>query len=280
MHVLAADIGGSHITAGWVDIEIGEIRGESLLRRAVDSGAPKERILAAWLDVLTSYRPVAENVIAMAMPAPFDYKNGISLIQEQGKFRSLYGENIRNYLSEGLGIDPLNVRFANDAASFLEGEALSQLIPASERVLGITLGTGLGSAYRWQGIAKDAELWSSSFKSGIAEHYLGTEWFVRFAQQHGGVPVSGPKEFLDKEPVLAHEAFREYGKLLGEFIFNQYTQSYFDHVLIGGNISKAKSLFLPELRDYLAGYDVNVNISFSQLGERAALLGAASICTT
>ncbi|MCC5938696.1 MAG: ROK family protein [Lunatimonas sp.] len=276
--VLGVDIGGSHITAGWVDLHRLQLDQSSVIRRHVDSLGSKEHILTAWLEVLASFHLGREDRIGIAMPAPFDYEAGIALLKEQGKFRSLYALNIKKLLAKDLGLHPSQIQFSNDAASFLQGEALYQEIPAIHRLIGITLGTGLGSSYRFGEQATDAALWSAPFKGRHAEYYLGTEWFVRFAAEKCGLVGVVPKEFLKLEPELAKEAFSEFGANLGEFLAEPIRAHRIEQVVIGGNLAKGRSYFYPEMMQELDRQHIRVTVHFSQLGEDAALIGAASKC--
>jgi glucokinase len=49
--------------------------------------------------------------------------------------------------------------------------------------MGLTLGSGLGSSLKKGCKISDAGLWSSPFKEGIAEDYLGTGWFVQWVKK-------------------------------------------------------------------------------------------------
>jgi glucokinase len=276
--VVGVDVGGSHITAGWVDLQEMRLDDSSVVRSEVDSLGSKDQILDGWMQVLSCFKLSPSDSIGIAMPAPFDYKKGISLLKEQGKFRSLYEVNVREHLVKGLGIHPSQVFFSNDAASFLQGEASFQRIPPNERVIGITLGTGLGSAYRFGERAVDAELWSSPFKGKQAEDYLGTHWFVKWALESSGLRISGPKELVMTSPELAHRAFAEYGNNLGEFLAKPIREHRIERVILGGNITKGRKYFHEPLLNQLKEMRVSVEIVFSQLGENAVLLGAASNC--
>ncbi|EON78552.1 ROK family member transcriptional repressor [Lunatimonas lonarensis] len=276
--VVGVDVGGSHITAGWVDLQEMRLDDSSVVRSDVDSLGSKDQVLDGWIQVLSRFELSPSDCIGIAMPAPFDYERGISLLKEQGKFRSLYGVNVREHLAKGLGIHSRQIFFSNDAASFLQGEALFQRFPPNERVIGITLGTGLGSAYRFGERAVDAELWSSPFKAKQAEDYLGTNWFVKWAMDVSGLSISGPKELVLTAPELAHRAFTEYGKNLGEFLAKPIREHGIERVILGGNITKGRKYFHEPLLNQLKEKQVNVEINFSQLGENAVLLGAASNC--
>lgn len=278
MDILGVDIGGSHIAAAKVDLHQLKIDESTRVRKKVDSLGSKTSILDAWLEALSAF-PLREGFkLGIAMPAPFDYENGIALLKDQGKFRSLYRFNIKSFLSKELGLDAGNIYFFNDAASFLQGEAVFQQLPDEARVIGLTLGTGLGSAYKFGKKAQDAELWSSSFKGRHAEYFLGTEWFVRWAKEEVGLDIPGPKELLKKDEEAGKKAMAEFGENLGEFLAMHVSKAEASHIVIGGNIANAKVYFVGNLDRKLKDAGHNVSLTFSLLGEDAALLGAASNC--
>ena len=223
---------------------------------------------------------LAETRIGIAMPAPFDYERGIARLKEQGKFKSIYGINLREYLSDTLHLRGKSISFFNDAASFLQGEALFQRVPSEQRLLGITLGTGLGSAYKTGIWAEDAALWSSTFKGKQAEYYLGTGWFVNWAKQEHNIDISGLKDLLANSDWsdLAIQALEIFGANLGEFLSIHCRLQQIEKIVMGGNLAKASNYFEPAMQKMLLSNNVNVEVVFSQLGEHAALVGAASSC--
>lgn len=280
---LGVDIGGSHITAALVDLETRSIIQDSVKRSAVDSQESKEVILAAWCDVINKAfkKSNTDNkLIGIAMPGPFDYENGISLIKDQDKFKALYGINIKEELAARLSIKAENIHFINDAAGFLQGEVFGGAARGNANVIGLTLGTGLGSSYSIGGIAKDADLWNSPFIDGIAEDYLSTRWFVKRYHQLSNNTVAGVKELvaISATDHAATRVFMEFGYNLAQFLIPVIKKHKSDMVIIGGNISRAFSAFSPELIATLNGNDVHASIKVTKLKENAALIGAASCC--
>jgi len=278
--LVGVDIGGSHVTASYVDPVSFNIHPDSVVRQQVDSLASKDDILSAWVSILSRLAIPANAQVGIAMPAPFDYAQGVAKLREQGKFRSIYGVNLRDYLAAKLRLPHKALFFYNDAASFLQGEALFQQVPDTRRVLGITLGTGLGSAYRFGLRAEDAALWSSEFKGRQAEYFLGTGWFVRWAREEHNIEISGLKELMENPNWigLAKEALDLFGANLGEFLAVHCRYQQIDQIVIGGNLSKASMHFAPIMQRELTTRFRDVPVVFSQLGEHAALVGAASSC--
>lgn len=278
---LGVDIGGTHITAALVNLAEGTLIQGSIKRSAVNSKQDKEAILSAWCEVINNAfegLTTSEKQIGIAMPGPFDYENGISLIKEQDKFNALYLVNLKEELAHRLGVATTAIRFVNDAAAFMQGEVFSGAAKGYHRILGLTLGTGLGSAFSIDGLANDAELWNSAFMEGIAEDYLSTRWFVGRYQELTGKEIEGVKELAakaDEEPA-AQQVFTEFGHNLAQFLTPLLRKDKVEVVILGGNIAQAIALFLPSLTAALKANDLTVTIKLSALNEHASLIGAAS----
>ena len=280
-YVLGIDIGGSHITAALVDMGSRAILADSFQRRGVNSNNSAEEILSSWCEVIKAVYQGADlktKQIGIAMPGPFDYEAGISLIQDQDKFRSLYQMSIKKELANRLNLPEENIRFVNDAAGFLQGEVFSGAAREGKRVIGLTLGTGLGSAFCENDIAEDAALWKSTFKDGIAEDYLSTRWFVNRYFELTGKKITGVKEIgvSGNNEVSHQQIFEEFGHHLADFLIPLVQEREADMVVLGGNISNAHAVFLPSLLTRFQKQDIVVNLKIAQLKENASLIGAAS----
>ena len=277
MKLIGVDIGGSHISAARVELKDREVGVLDFVEADVDAFGSGDKILKTWSElILKAAGESTEFKIGIAMPGPYDYPNGISLIKDQGKFGSLFGLSVKNLLADSLNIFPQNIAFINDAEAFLTGESYAGAGQDFQNSIGITLGTGLGSAIKVQEVVKDAKLWTAPFRTGIAEAYLGTGWFVRYAKEQFGKEISGVKELLgsDFEPEIADFIFEEFGRTLGEFLFPYLIRLHSEGVVLGGKISLAADRFLPTTHQYLAhqGYDIPIKVS--PLGEKSALIGS------
>jgi len=280
---LGVDIGGSHITAALIDLEKRTLIENSIKRSAVNSQESKEVILDAWVEIINDAfdgLPFESRLIGIAMPGPFDYELGVSLIKDQDKFKSLYQVNVKDELAKRLDIPSENIHFINDAAGFLQGEVFAGAAKGNANVLGLTLGTGLGSSLCINHKATDAALWNSPFLDGIAEDYLATRWFVKRYSQLSGISLDGVKELVSaaKTDHLATQVFMEFGYNLAQFLIPIINKHKIDTVIVGGNIAQAFNEFSPELIATLKGNDIYAGIKISELKEHAALIGAASRC--
>lgn len=281
---IGIDIGGSHITAALVDLESRCVIPGSGLRRAVNSNLDADQIFDTWCAVINQVKNTTQKFkgnIGISMPGPFDYEAGISLIKDQEKFRSLYLLNLKEELASRLDFDSAQFRFINDAAGFLQGEVFGGAAKGHEQVIGLTLGTGLGSAIYTEEKSHDADLWNSAFKDGIAEDYLSTRWFVRRCQELSGMQINGVIELVelkDNNPLKA-QIFEEFGDNLGAFLLPLIKEHQPTVVVLGGNIANTYELFLSALSKKSAEHLPHTLIKIAELKEDASLIGAASCWT-
>lgn len=80
----------------------------------------------------------------IGFPGPFDYDRGICLLKGIGKYDALYGLNFRHLLE---GNFSLPFYFFNDAALFVAGACNLTEAKRFQKVFGVCLGTGIGSAF-------------------------------------------------------------------------------------------------------------------------------------
>src|SRR5688500_15962389 len=145
--VIALDVGGSSVKSALVAAGTG-IVGDVCVD-AIQSKASATGILHTLAVIIARYLKKTEDVsgIAFAFPGPFDYERGICLIQNQEKYDALYGIDVSANLRKILGLPKLVIRYRNDAEAAILGEALYGAGRPYPRLLGLTLGTGLGSAF-------------------------------------------------------------------------------------------------------------------------------------
>lgn len=279
--VAGVDIGGSHITAALINLHDRQILPGSQRRESVNANGTAEQIIEGWAAVIRSC--FASNGsepgrTGIAMPGPFDYPEGISLMKDQGKYRSLYGLKVGELLAGSLGISKDAVSFTNDAACFLQGELFGGVAKAYNNVFGITLGTGFGSAFARDGRATDADMWCAPFRNGIAEDYFSHGALIARYADISGSNVSNVKELADLAETNEHAktVFTELGMNLGEFLVSVLKVTPAELVVIGGNISKAFNKFYPALRAAFQYHELDTPVRVTELGEHASLVGAAS----
>lgn len=283
MCVIGVDIGGSHITAAAIDTARQEIIYASRIRMRVNAAGDAKNILHVWSEAVRYAIHAAKGCqvlgIGIAMPGPFDYKQGISHIRDLHKYDALYGMDIRQRLSESLGLEPEKIIFENDAACYLLGEVINGAAKGSRNAIGLTLGTGLGSAFYKDGKLEEGTLYKAPFRDSIAEEFLSTRWFVRRYDELTGREVRDVKELVQQIRVdrTAQLVIAEFGESLTEFIAPYLEERKPDVLVIGGNIAHTWDLFIDPLIAYLQSSSLPTRVVKSVLGENANLLGAAGL---
>jgi glucokinase len=280
LFAVGVDIGGSHITTAIIDLVNRCVVNGSESRAPVNAQAAADEILNVWFDTIecsVQKAPVPIQRIGIAMPGPFDYTGGVSLIKNMHKYDALYGLNIKNILAKRLHVAPSDIQIRNDAEAFLAGEVMGGAARGYDHIVGITLGTGLGSAKSHFAVTEDVNLGSSLFKEGIAEDYISTRWFVKRYKELTGQRILGVKETLERGEgdAIVAQLVHEFSENLALFLQDFIRTEKAEIVVIGGNIANAFDLFYPLVRSLLRKDFDHVIIKKASLGEAAALIGAA-----
>lgn len=140
------DVGGTHVSAALVDIAAVALVGPAA-RLPLDANGPADAIVAGLVRAASTVAAPAGAVWGVAMPDPFDYERGIARFAGVGKFDALNGLNLGAALASALPRRPQAVQFLNDADAFTLGEYTHGAAAGFGRVVGITLGTGVGSGW-------------------------------------------------------------------------------------------------------------------------------------
>jgi glucokinase len=275
----ALDIGGTHVTAGRVWLSGATVEPGARVRLAYSGGAPLlERILEAARSVAT---PETDR-FGVAAPGPFDYATGVCLVSH--KLPGLYGVDLRRELAVALGLAGGSVSFVNDAEAFLLGEWWTGAARGHARVLGVTLGAGLGSAFLASGrivrdgpgVPAEAELYRLSFRGAPVEETISRGALLA---RYGADPDTGRDVQQIAERARAGEGrarlvFEELGADLGEFLRPSLEAFRPTCLVVGGAIAHAWELLRPTLAPALADVRRLVVTRAARIDD-AALLGAA-----
>lgn len=278
-YAVGVDIGGTHVEAAMVNLTDYSLLPDSRVYRKIAHREDAESILSAWSGAIGDVVKQAVGVegkdvlgVGIAIPGPFDCVNGVSLMEH--KFTSLYSMSIRNELAKRTGFAADRIRFKNDAESFLLGEVLRN--GGIETAVGITLGTGFGSAYYENGESRDAELWCVPYRESIIEEYTTTRWFVKEYKERWGETIDGVKCLVEKydSDKRVWQLFGEFGVTLRDFLIPILLEKQADALVLGGSITRSHQLFTKELKDCLPK---GVRLIASSETEVSAMVGAASL---
>jgi len=313
-YALAYDIGGSHISAALC--EQGTYTLHGLTRAPLPdhesgaghfSAASFVRLIHTLGEAAANSANIDRSQIAgacLAMPGPFDYENGISHMQH--KLQSLLNFDLKSALAARFHWQTSQLRFVNDAAAFTLGESGAGAGKGYVRVLGLTLGTGIGAAFaidnhiadsssnNTEGVPPGGELWNLPYNGATVEDFVSTRFLRHHFQQLTGLEVEVstiadtakgdhpcpepplPATILDpNDPYAAHcrarQAFQDFGRHLG-LTLNQHAAAFRpDIIVLGGGIARASALFLPATRKALA---FETKLAISALMDEAPLAGA------
>jgi predicted NBD/HSP70 family sugar kinase len=276
--VLVFDVGGSHIAAGVFDT--GKLILSSFKTSLVSNRASAEEILGTFEELRRGVDGSGSCPgIGVAMPAPFDYERGISYMEH--KYQQLYGIDVRSGLARRLGCEAGRVHFLNDATAFLIGELTQGAAVGAKRAVGITLGTGVGSAFavggeivtKGPGVPPNGEIWNFPYQGKTVEDVVSTRAIQRLYEEREG-KREDVREIarLAATYASARETFQCFGSELGKALRATCTDFNPDRIVLGGGIARAAALFLPAAEAELS--DLPLRLYISELDHRAPLIGA------
>jgi glucokinase len=278
--VLVFDVGGSHISAA-----VCHGGGAYRLSSPIVAAHPSEQSCDAFVSLLHTLGIQASEGnggiegAALAMPGPFDYRTGVSHMRH--KLPYLFGVNLHQALAERFGWQTCQVCSLNDAAAFLLGEIGAGAARGMTRAVGITLGTGVGSAFavdgrvvtEGPGVPSGGEIWNLPFEGGIVEDLVSTRAIQgNYLKRTGKLIEVADLAAATPDDPAASETFTDFGRSLGAALRALLPVFAPDVVVLGGGISRSAPLFLPEALRSLEGLDFQVRVA--ELLDRAALVGA------
>ncbi|MBW5424797.1 ROK family protein [Streptomyces sp. BG9H] len=281
------EIGGTHVTAALADPDTATVtRGT---RRPLDARGTAEQILGAVVRCAGDLEAPAGQVWGVAVPGPFDYDKGIARYEAVGKFDDLYGIDVRSVLLDGVWPRPADTVFLNDAHAFLLGEWQAGAARGHRRCVGITLGSGVGSAFgvdgdvRREGPGVPPQGRADLLKAGGRPLEDTVSRRAILARYGGDDPTAPLDARLDVREIAARaragerrarqvldEAFTTLGAVLAPHLRDFDATA----LVVGGAMASSWDLIRPALRAGLGG--TAVALRRAALGEDAALIGTAA----
>jgi glucokinase len=280
--VVALDVGGGSVKSG-VFAPSGRLVGGPSAMPIASGGAAGE-ILGTLAEVIERERahvPAGAGWrLALGFPGPFDYAAGVSRIRGVAKYEALFGCDVGAALRERLRAwPPVELRFFNDALAAIVGETRAGAGRGVERVVGITLGTGLGSAFLiggrpvddGAGVPAGGWLYPCEHDGRAADEIFSTRGVRARAEAAGlaGVDEPGLVTRAGSGEARALAVWGEFGVELGRFLRPHVAAFGAERVLVLGGLAAGWEFFGPALRGELGG----VRAERGELGARAALEG-------
>ena len=276
--MVSIDLGGSHVSAGLIDVASGRVR--TFLRVPLPPNSGRDELLARITGAAVDVVDDAVDGVGVAVPGPFDYANGVCLLTH--KLEPLHGVDLRRALADALRSTPASISFVNDADAFLLGEAWVGAARGHRRAAGVTLGTGLGSAFLEDGrivdtgprVPFEGSLHLVPYRGRPAEETVSRAALLRSY----GDPRLDVRDVATRARTGDRRARRVFDELA--FALGEITAPWLDSfgascLVVGGSISQAWDLLGRGLHAALASVDGLEKIVPAERVDDAALLGAA-----
>lgn len=281
--IIALDVGGSSVKSAVV---LAADRTNFVATTTpINSRGDKDTILNTLTQIIQRHllevqqRGWACLGIGIGFPGPFDYTNGVALIRGVKKYEAIYGVNIRDNLQNCFDGRALPMKFKNDAVCALIAEARYGEGKLHGRILGIVLGTGMGSAFlvrgeqvmTGRGIPSYGYLYAEPFAGSAADDVFSTRGLqarLCRATEETSIPLAAQRARAGDVNLLA--IFAEFGRDLGTFLTPHATEFRADALILLGGIAHTGDLFAETLRQYLP-----IPCYKSSLGDKAGIIGAS-----
>lgn len=279
------EIGGTHVTAALVDPAVGEVVPGPDARLPIDGAGSTGEILGAVIACGALLAQPAGQAWGVAIPGPFDYARGIGRFERVGKFDSLNGVDVRAALVDGLRA--ADVAFVNDADAFLLGEWASGAAKDVERVAGITLGTGVGSAFLAAGRIVDRgpdvppegrldllSIDERPLEDTVSRRALLAAYRERSASQARSetIDVDELARRAQRGDPVARDVFEGAMAALGRALAPWLDRFEAEMLVVGGSIARSWHLVAPPIQHALPDA---VDVRPAARPDEAALVGAA-----
>jgi len=273
--LVGVDLGGTNVRVGRVS---GEAVGERAARR-ISGKAPEGVVLQELFETIDEVMGADVAGIGIGVPSVVDVERGIVYTVENiPAWREVH---LKEKLESRYGCAAF---INNDANAFALGELHFGKGRGFRNMVGVTIGTGLGS-----GIIIDGRLYSGPncgageigsipYRESTIEDYAAGRFFEREAGVQGEV-VFERAEGGDAEALRLFHAF---GLELGHAVLTILYAFDPELIVLGGSISSAFPYFEGGVRERLKGFAYQhvlekLVIARSE-NEDVAILGAAALC--
>jgi predicted NBD/HSP70 family sugar kinase len=284
-------VGGTHVTSARASRQDASLVLADISVRRLDSGAGAEELLGELAGAMAEVNAAPGTPWGIAMPGPFDYQRGVGLFEGVGKFEALFGVDVGAGLRARLADPAAAMAFVNDADAFAIGEWSHGVAAGAARCAGITLGTGVGSAFLDHGSpvtdgpdvpphgrAHYLKIGTRDLEDVVSRRAILARYRSRADRDSADLDV---REVFDRARrgddwaarVLA-DAFLALGVALAPWL----TRFEASVVAFGGAMTGSWDLIRPPIEQGLAtaGAAEGIALLLSADTERSALLGAAT----
>jgi len=275
MNIIGIDIGGTKISAGLIT---DGILVKTITQKTLSNGSSKE-ITKQLIDSISQLFVNQVAGIGIGVSSPVVIKTGMPF--NNVNIPGINGIKLKSVLEKKFGV-PVHVN--NDANCFAIGEKFFGKGKKHENLIGLVIGTGLGS-----GIVINSKLYNGNncaagefgeiaYLDKNIEYYCSSHFFQNRGQASGEI-LSVRATQGDREAI---KIFKEYGFHLGKAIAVIVYALDPEMIILGGSISKSFSLFKNDLLQSLKEAIPEQNFKSLKIDVSSkkdiAILGAGALC--
>lgn len=279
--IIALDVGGSSVKSGVVDLSSQTITDFHTTK--TNSSASADRIFNTLAHIIQQYREEARPItgVGLGFPGPCDYEIGIIQIAGVEKFDAIYGLNIFDELRAKLPDLSAPIRWRNDAEAAIVGEGIYGVGRDFSRIIGLTLGTGCGSAFlidgvpqtRGQGVPNNGWVYQIIYKGEEVDEIFSTRGLLRrFATASLDIETVIDAIQQAESSSKIRSVLESFGDDLGQFLKPLTIAFEADAIVLQGGIAQGFPYFSDAMKPHLS-----IPILAGELGRDAALLGIADL---
>lgn len=273
--VIGVDLGGTKVATGRV--RDGGI--DVPAKRDVPANDDRDVVLGVVMDAIAEVMAPEVTAIGCGVPSVVDLADGV--VREVGNIPSWTALPLKAMIEERFGLPAV---VDNDANAFALGELVFGAGRGYRHLVGMTLGTGLGTGVVMDGRLLHGancgvgELGKTSHKGLMLQGWCASPYFLR---EWSASAADLHRRARDGDR-RARRAFEAYGEELSAAVSLAMYAYDPEIIVLGGSISTAFDLFEDGMRRGLESFSYphivdRVEIVPSPL-EHAAVLGAAALC--
>ncbi|HEY9375581.1 MAG TPA: ROK family protein [Jiangellaceae bacterium] len=287
------EIGGTHVTAAVVETGLWQVRIETAVRRPIDPHGLADALIATMVNAGKSLRPDDGLLWGVAIPGPFDYARGVADFHGVGKFDALRGIDLGDVLRRELTGGTGHIAFVNDAEAFAIGEWAAGATQGHHRTIAVTLGTGVGSAFLVDGLARRqgpgvppdgrldlVQVDGHPLEDSVSRRAIRARYAVLAGDRAAG--QLDVREIVARARSGDHDATRavdESLQVLGQVVAPRAVEYGASMLVVGGSIALAWDVINPPLRSGMdqasPGWPEVFGLVAAARIREAALVGAA-----
>jgi glucokinase len=272
---IGVDVGGTNVRAGLV--QNGKIL--ALQASPISSKAKQEVIVDEICQTIAAVLQPDARGIGIGVPSLVDVASGI--VYSVHNIPSWRVVPLKKMLEHRFRL-PVFVN--NDANCFMLGEFLFGMARGYRNIIGLVVGTGLGT-----GVVINGKLYSGSnggageigavaYNGKDFEYFCSGQFFLR----EFGIDAATLQKSADGGDRKAREMFAEFGDHFAEVIMTLLYAYDPELIVLGGSINKAYPYFRKRMSEKLRSFDFQISLKKLAVVQtkkpNIAVLGAAALC--